>query len=73
LRQNRDDDDKQQREPTRYFDYYPLWLERLIEAEFPHLRRKKYQPPYKLNKKRRSKNGKLGRNKSSVRAQIIGR
>ncbi|MED3764708.1 hypothetical protein [Ureibacillus terrenus] len=33
-------------ERTRYFDYHPLWLERFIERDFPHLIRRKYMPPY---------------------------
>lgn len=48
---NQDNDDKQRREPTRCFDYHPLWLERLIEAEFPFLRRpkKQWRPPNPSN------------------------
>lgn len=36
-----------QKERTKYFDYHPSWLERLIEKSFPELIRKKYEPPYR--------------------------
>lgn len=35
-----------QRERTKYFDYHPPWLEKLIKQEFPALIRKKRMPPY---------------------------
>ncbi|WP_102346825.1 hypothetical protein [Bacillus sp. Marseille-P3661] len=46
---------------TAYFDWYTPFMKRLIENEFPHLKRPKYKPPYSMKYRERG-----GNNRSST-------